>query len=237
MFFIVFLLLLPSMATAQLTLAQLQLTELQCQALRASSVAAVPCECRLPVSQLPLACHPDCCPRSVTFAGDRCHPQNARDWTPYEQRVCRPPTTTQDFSFDGVCFTSDGRPQSVSATNNIGGTFTTIGFRLSLKLDHRCDDLFLTSCSSTSSKASDLLVDTISSKSCWITCPPQSVSGCTSDVCWAHRGRTLPLLKRWDLDRTLTTGNLYALVCQTLVAINSGLVNQTQYHAAAFLAP
>eukprot|EP00760_Papus_ankaliazontas_P034656 PhM_4_TR7345/c0_g1_i1/m.15662 len=229
------------------------LTETECQALRSNversagtSFTVLPCECRVPTTE-PRPCHPRCCPKSPYYDGDRCHEENIRSWTPYEQTQCRPPTTTQNYLNDGVCWRTYGSPMSVEATRvSYPSTSLSLTFLLSLKSEHFCYDLFISPCVSSSSSTTHanevMLRKPEGAGSCWMTCPPQPISPCTSRACYYNRGRTHPFIRRWAGVPDLPTGD-YALVCQSVFRItgtsqsDGAEVNQTVFSATPFTVP
>eukprot|EP00759_Apiculatamorpha_spiralis_P012040 PhF_6_TR19132/c0_g1_i2/m.28144 len=216
------------------------MTATECEGLRSTTkdTSLLPCECRRSDPTVATACHPRCCPKSSVYTGDRCHAENTVLWSPYEQIVCRPPTTTQNFLNDGVCWRTYGSPNNVQATRISGGLRVT--FLLSLLEQHRCVDLFIAPCKSQRGALSDVLLRK-STGDCWMPCPSYPILPCTSSSCSVNRGQTSPYVREWQNVPDLPTGN-YALVCQSVSKIsttssNQAEVNQTQFSATPFYIP
>ena len=219
-----------------------QLSESECQALRSANdikeVADIlPCECRY-YSKQAVSCHPNCCPRGSYDGHDRCHLSNEFDWTVYEQTVCRPPTTQENYPGDGACLYNGGNPFNSEGSVDADGRIS-ISFVLSKKPEHRCDDLVLSTCySEDPGQAASFRFTTPTGQICWQHCPPKPYAACTSDECFFRRGRTHPFVRKWSVP-SLPTGESYLLSCVVTAVTESTFattsqVNQTQYLPAAF---
>lgn len=220
-------------ATAMaVTISDLEYTEENCAALRAdtSALGYVPCACRLNTGNVQaVACYPNCCPKTSSFEGDRCHTENKEDWTVYEQHVCfeAPPSEYTDQTPN--CFYRGNIPfiRSVS----LEGGNTRIDFELSILEEHICHDLYIAACNTSRNIWDDFRVNTTDSppKHCWLNCSPKVLSECTATSCWANRGRTEAVVHSWTLDRRLPVAD-YALVCYTMV--NGTTVGSSLYQTA-----
>eukprot|EP01060_Flectonema_neradi_P024852 TRINITY_DN33722_c0_g1_i1.p1 TRINITY_DN33722_c0_g1~~TRINITY_DN33722_c0_g1_i1.p1 ORF type:complete len:266 (+),score=32.68 TRINITY_DN33722_c0_g1_i1:33-830(+) len=219
-----------------------QLSEAECQQLRSANeikeVADIlPCECRH-YSKKAVSCHPNCCPKGSYDGHDRCHQSNEKEWSPYEQTVCRPPTTQENFPGDGACLYNGGNPYGVEGVIEADGTIG-IEFVLSKKSIHRCDDLLLSVCySEDPGQATSFRFTTATGQVCWQNCPPQPFAACTENECNFRRGRTHPFVRKWSVP-SLPSGESYLLSCVVTAATESTFtttsqVNQTQYLPTAF---
>jgi hypothetical protein len=206
-----------------ITIADLELTPANCEFIRNNQqlFGYVPCKCRLNTGNVQAyQCFPNCCPKNADFEGDRCHTENELEWTPYEQTICieRPPSEYLDDTPN--CFDKGNNPVVTGATASSGKT--TISFELSLRSDHKCDDLFVTTCDVGHTRPGmfGFRINTtdVPPKHCWLPCSPAPISACNSTSCIYNRGRTAPVVRDWTLSPQLVPGN-YALVCKTLMQL------------------
>ena len=223
----------------QLTTEATPLSVSECDALRGAEVSPLPCECRDYTYGNPATrCHPRCCPK------DRCHERHALEWSPYEQLVCRPPVTFENFPGDGPCLYSGGNPAGVEAVNQTASpsTLTRVKFTLSQRAEHACVDLMLSACDAGRSELPrDFSLRTSAGVRCPQSCPPSLVDDtCTAASCAYRRGRAHPFLRHWDVPR-LVPGSSYLLTCVTIAeretTVDSTIVNETQYLPTAFTVP
>eukprot|EP01062_Namystynia_karyoxenos_P050501 TRINITY_DN3929_c5_g1_i1.p1 TRINITY_DN3929_c5_g1~~TRINITY_DN3929_c5_g1_i1.p1 ORF type:complete len:380 (+),score=76.56 TRINITY_DN3929_c5_g1_i1:72-1142(+) len=222
----------------------------------------LPCECRT-FSRYAVSCHPNCCPRKYYYEGsDRCHTENEATWTVWEQAVCRPGTTQQNYPGDGVCLYNGGNPFDVLAQADTRGpdAVTRLTFTLSKKPEHRCADLFVSSCAtaprglprefrSYSNRDSDDPVGEV----CWSDCPPTPLEPCGIHHCYYNRGKTHPFVRSWVVPQ-LRSGTTYMLTCMITTSGTSagsggvdtdatageeeaGNINQTQFLPSVFVVP
>lgn len=206
--------------TSAVTIDDLKLTPENCRVLRANVglFGSVPCECRLSTGNVkPVQCYPNCCPRTPTFEGDRCHTENRLLWSPYEQLVCNPRPPAEYTDDTPNCFYKGNDPVIVSVDNTHKGE-TTFNFGLSVLPAHKCLNLYVARCNPERVDLYDFRLNTTRKDKpyCWLGCPPKPLAKCTEDSCWAHRGETPGVVKTWTMPRRLDHGD-YALVCQSLM--------------------
>ena len=225
-----------------LTLDELQYTEATCFEYRAEAISsgtAIPCPCRLNTGSVTAsACYPDCCPKTDTFEGDRCHTENKATWTVYEQKVCYPSPPVEYTDQTPNCFYRGNIP--LIKGNDVVDGKTHLTFELSIKDEHQCDDLYIAACNPERVIWDDFRINTTDAvpQYCWLNCAPKAVSECTATSCWANRGQTDSVIHEWTLDRQLPAGD-YALICYTMVqgeSVGSELW-QTAYASIGFKAP
>ena len=213
---------LPPRRASGLTIDELGFTESTCAAIRAnpSSLGYIPCECQLNTGNVqPFRCSPNCCPRSDTFEGHRCHYENRLTWSVYEQDVCveRPPAEYTDDTPD--CFYKGNDPEIVAVTVQPSTLTTHLSFRLSIVPEHTCHNLYVSRCMenrSTSLLRSFRLNNTADPIGyCWLDCAPAPLEPCTATSCTYNRGETHANIKEWTIGAALPPGD-YALVCRTL---------------------
>ena len=210
-------------------------TQGECQALVQAAVTPLPCECRYNDNRA-ASCHPHCCPL------DRCYADNSPLWSPYEQAVCRPRVTLENFAGDGPCLYNGGNPFNVRATNATTALSTThLEFALSQRPEHRCVDLMLSQCGTgISVLPQDFKLKTSTGLVCKQSCPPLLLDTCTDVTCPYRRGRTHRFVRSWDVPQ-LTAGKTYLLTCvmigERASSVMGSAVNETQYAPAAFTVP
>jgi hypothetical protein len=210
-------------AVHAITIEELELNPTNCAFIRSNVelFGYVPCPCRLNTGNvLAYQCFPNCCPKTSSFEGDRCHSENELDWTPYEQTICgeRPPSQYLDDTPN--CFDKGNNPVVTTASASAGST--ALSFELSLRSDHHCDDLFVASCDVGHYRPGmfgyRINTTDLPPKHCWLPCAPPPLADCTSSSCIYNRGTTAAVVRDWTLPTQLAPGD-YALVCKTLMKV------------------
>jgi hypothetical protein len=232
--------LLSAAPAAAVTVEELALNPENCAFIRLNVAlfGYVPCPCRANTGNvLAFQCHPNCCPKTDKFEGDRCHSENRLLWTPYEQSVCvpRPPSEYTDDTPN--CFDKGNNPivKSVVA----GGGTTFIGFELSITPKHQCDDLFVATCDVGHTRPGmfgfRLNTTDVPPRHCWIPCEPSPIMPCTQSSCVYNRGYTAAVVRDWTLATQLVPGT-YALVCRTIMTyvLDTNTLYQYAYASTFF---
>jgi hypothetical protein len=204
------------------TIDDLGYTEETCRIIRNSANlgGSIPCDCRLNTGTLEaVRCYPNCCPRTETFEGDRCHEENYLTWNVYEQQVCAPRPAAEYTDDTPNCFYKGNDPDIHSV--GVQGSKTVFKFSLSILPEHRCDDLYVTKCLDfRPGLFNGFFLNTSDPRPafsrCWLPCSPPALQECTATDCWSHRGITHPKIHEWEMDYALGWGD-YALVCRTLM--------------------
>ena len=205
------------------TIDDLQLNEETCRVLRnnaGTSGLEIPCACRLNTGN-PVAerCYPSCCPRTTTFEGDRCHDENRREWSVYEQLVCEPRPPAEYTDDTPNCFYKGNDPDLHSVTAAFGKT--EVKFSLSLEATHECSNLFIAKCLDERPHwLNGFRLNTSDPRPefqyCWLPCQPPPLEECTATSCLWHRGKTHAKVHEWSIPSQLPWGD-YAVVCQSLM--------------------
>lgn len=201
------------------TISELGYTPERCATIRAdpSAIGFVPCPCRLNTGLVQaVPCYPNCCPKTDTFEGDRCDMENRLSWTVYEQQICAERPQPEYIDDTANCFYRGNIPKVTSAT--AAGGVTNLGFQLSLRSDHRCNNLYVASCLPGRVGLDGFFVNTSDPvpQRCWQTCPPTPIQPCTASSCMYHHGETPAVVTSWTLPVQLLPNN-YTLVCETFM--------------------
>jgi hypothetical protein len=223
-----------------LTIDEIGLTPERCAAIRADvkTFGFIPCPCKLNTGKVTaVPCFPNCCPRTDSFEGDRCHIENKLSWTVYEQQVCAERPPAEYLSDNPNCFYRGNTPQ-VNGVQVAPG-LTNLAFELSILPEHLCNNLYVAKCKTSRDPfpAQDFRLNTTDPvpKQCWLSCPPTPLAPCTEASCLYHKGETRSVVRSWTIQDKIKPGD-YALVCSTLVkgeAVGSSLY-QNAYSTIAF---
>jgi hypothetical protein len=213
------------------TIEDLKLTPEKCAVIRKTEAWPV-CQCRLPLEDYyPRYCHPNCCPKTSTFRGDRCHSENKHLWAVWEQHICLEKPSQDYVAEETACYFRGAQPRVNSVTVNSEGN-TAIHFHLSQQSQDSCRDVYVVSCQTDRILDTDMRLNkTTGGGVCWVGCPPQSISGCTEDKCWGNRGVTHKMTRTWEMTQKLPAGD-YALTCEMLVQGEGAAVGSNLFQLA-----
>ncbi len=213
------------------TIADLALTPAACAVLRSTIGATIPCVCKLNTGELqnPVACYPNCCPKTATYEGDWCHKENELQWSVYDQLKCVEAPPKEFIDDTPNCFYANTAPYITSVVPAGGETVFT--FQLSAL--STCSNLYVSKCHDRREGLTDFRLNTsttaLHEDLCWLKCGPTPYEPCSASSCWAHRGKTASVVNTWTVPRQLPPGD-YALVCESLVS--AAAVSKTLYQFA-----